>query len=75
MLVLSVNCLICNDGGYFDDTGAYQGLTAQERERTATADPNSDATHAFTGQEYGAARGQRVSLMSGMGKMEGNTYV
>ena len=56
VLVLSVNCLTCNDQGYFVDTGAYQGLAAQERGRTATADPNADATHAFTGPDYGAAR-------------------
>lgn len=55
-LVLSVNCLLCNEQGRFIDTSAYHGLTAHERTRDTTRDPNADATHAFSGQEHGATR-------------------
>jgi integrase len=56
VLVLSVNCVVCNENGAFIDTSAYQGLTTQERGRTAVQDPHADATHAHFGGEYGAAR-------------------
>lgn len=56
VLVLSVNCVVCNDDGAFIDTSAYQGLPAQARGRSAVQDPHADATHAHLGGEYGAAR-------------------
>lgn len=55
VLFLSVNCLICKNGERFIDTSAYHGLTVQERGR-ATQNPHADATHAYTGDEHGAAR-------------------
>ncbi|MVW77639.1 tyrosine-type recombinase/integrase [Bordetella sp. 02P26C-1] len=54
LTVLSVNCIYRNEEGALLDTGAYQGLAANERGHRQ--DPNQDATHAYIGDGLGARR-------------------